>query len=123
MQDLIKLGRNILKPFSFTALKHSCDVLLKLSVYKIRKLSPVNIYTNIIVQRKRSMHNIEIIQRTRQPDSRGSPRPRGYVHQLVFFYCLWERSYNILVQLHPWSIHLASNLFAERHLQLEVAFV
>ena len=39
------------------------------------KLSPVNIYTKIIMQRKRSMHNIEIIQRTRQPNSCGSPRP------------------------------------------------
>ena len=39
------------------------------------KLSPVNIYTNIIMKRKRSMHNIEIIQRTRQPNSCGSPRP------------------------------------------------
>ena len=39
------------------------------------KLSPVNIYTNIIMQIKRSMHNIEIIQRTRQPNSCGSPRP------------------------------------------------
>ena len=52
-----------------------CDFEIECLQNTFSKLSPVNIYTNIIMQRKRSMHNIEIIQRTRQPDSRGSPRP------------------------------------------------
>ena len=61
------------------------------------------------------MHTIT--QRKRQPFSRGSPRPRGYVHQSFASSFILIGEKNITSSDTTSAIFLTAILFTERHIQ------